>query len=225
MKNIILYILAVAVLFAACYLIVSARRSAETPPAKTAEPTAPQQPSTASPPGPDGTKEPDVTAVPASGTDLYIPEPLSGTARAALDGLYGQMRSQDCQLALAWLGTVPADTPLAEYLERSGLLKELAGQGEAYGFLPELTPAQCAAGGFENLYCLVPQSGCTQLRVLAGEQLLYQGEGDGPALFTGDSNGFRLSITTAAGETLEFSLSPLADGRLEPQAGLVDFTI
>ena len=216
MKQLICYILALVVLLAVCCVIVLGRRQPAAPPAETDGVTQPQRPSTVTSPQPES---------PASGTDLYLPEPLSEEALAALEDIYGELQGQDCRFALAYLGTVPAGTPLAEYLEGSGTLTELAKLGGAYRFLPEMTPAQCAEGGFTRLYCLVPRAGCGGLRVQAGDKLLYQSESDTPVLFTADGDGVRVSITAPEGETQEFSLTLQADGTLEPQPGILDFTI
>ena len=216
MKRLICYLLALAALLALCCVIVLGRRQPAAPPTETDGVTQPQRPSTVTSPQPES---------PASGTDLYLPEPLSEEALTALEGLYGELQSQDCRLALAYLGTVPAGTPLAEYLERSGTLTELAKRGGAYRFLPEMTPAQCAEGGFTQLYCLVPQAGCGGLRVQAGDKLLYQSESDTPVLFTADGDGVQVSVTTPEGETQVFSLTPQADGIFGSQTGILDFTI
>lgn len=210
MKQLCYYILAVALIFAVCYLIVDSRQAPAAPPAETAGAT--DLPGS---PGPDG---------PASGSDLYIPEPLSEDAQAALDALYGELRTQDCLCAVAYLGAVPAGTPLAEYLERSGTLTELAEQGGAYRFLPELTPAQCGSGGFTMLYCLVPLSEQAPVCIRAGDRELYRSETGGPVLFTADSNGFQVSIKAPEGEPRELSVMPGSDGRPAAQPGLLDFT-
>ena len=215
MKQIVYYIVALVLLLAVCCAIIVGRRQPAAPPTETNGVTDPQRPSTVTSPGPES---------PASGTDLYLPEPLSAEAQEALDGLYERLRSEDCLCALAYLGTVPGETPLAEYLERSGLLTELAEQGDAYRFLPELTPAQCAAGGFTMLYCLVQQSDCAGVRIRAGDKTLYRREACVPVLFTADGGGGQLSITTAVGETRDISLTPRADGSFAPQPGLLDFT-
>ena len=216
MKRMICYILALVVLLAVCCVIVVGRRQPTAPPTETDGVTRPQRPSTVTSPGLES---------PASGTDMYIPEPLSEEALAALDGLYGELESQDCRFALAYLGTVHVGTPLAEYLESSGLPRSLAELGGAYRFLPEMTPAQCTEGGFPQLYCLVPQTGCRELHILAGDRVLYQSESDAPVLFAADSDGVRVRITTPEGETLEFPLTLQADGTLEPQPGIFDFTM
>lgn len=212
MKQLLYYILAVALLFGLCVLIVRGQRPRTEQPDETGPVTESNAPAT---------KDPDA---PASATDLFCPEPYSEAAQAALDDLYTELRSQDCRCAVAYLGTVPENTALAPYLESSGLLSGLAAQAAEYAFLPELTPAQCAEGGFAGLYCLVPLPDSSALCLQAGEQVLYQAQRGEPLLFTAGSAGVQLRFLTPAGEQMELTLQPQADGKMEAQSGLLDFT-
>lgn len=212
MKQLCYYILAIAMIFGLCFLIVRSQRPQTELPTETGGATDPGTPVT-------GTPE-----APVSGSDLYLPEPFSEAAQVALDALSDALRTDDRLCAVAYLGTVPAETSLAEHLERSGMLTALAEAHGAYAFLPELTPANCASGGFSRLYCLVLLPESAALRIWAGETELYQGEAGAAVLFTAPDSGFRLSLRTAAGEDRELSVTLQPDGTPAPQTGLLDFT-
>ena len=177
-------------------------------------------PVTAAPePTPEPTPEPYYPDV-ASPSDLYIPEMRSKSAETSLAELRKRMEGAGADCAIAYLGHANPGMSLAEFLGCYDLLQD-SKIGEAFPFLKEMTPANCVAEVWSDLFCLVPVS--TDVRVVIEQvemdeeaeptdevaAVLYDSSNGEPVFFTSESNGWggsnvRVRITTADGSENDF---------------------
>ena len=186
--------------------------------------------------------EPKAEEVPASGTDLYLPEPAGEAAAASLAALRNEIAAADAACGIALLGYVSPLLSLEEGIVTDGLLEE-KGYGDAYAFLREMTPLQCVNPAFSELYCLVP--GADTVHVTVSEMVmdeyaepteevsavLYDRDGNDPVFLSADSNGWggsniRVCVTDGQGNECRFYATLLSnEGRFPETPGVWDFSI
>lgn len=200
-----------------------------------------QQTSPAKKPGKKKDKKAVKEEVPASGTDLCIPEPLSEAAQASLDALRAEIRSSGNLCGMAFLGYVSPLMPLEESILTYGVFEELS-WADQFPFLYEMTPEQCVNPAFSDLYCLVPGESVTKIRIVEMEMdefaeptetessELAVCDGTQPLLFSAESNGWggsnlRVILTDSQGREAAFCPAILANlGTIAPCDGVLDFT-
>ena len=236
MKKLMIFLLAGTLALSCCSCTlreVPASEQTQTSenPAKSGKPAA----STAQPTG-EKAEKPAVS----SGSDLFVPEPWSREAADSLSRLRSRAAEAGACCAIALLGYMDSDMTVAAFLAEYDLLSE-NGSGDAYPFLREMTPLQCCAEGYTELYCLVPtEKGCL---VVIGETELVEGEPTGPVtevyrsdsgdpvMFTADSNGWGgscidLTVTTPDGSTVHCNPGIYCNlGTLAIPDEILDFTV
>lgn len=188
------------------------------------------------------TTDPPVTEVPASGTDLFVPETLSAEAAASLSLLRDEITAAHCVCAVALMGHASPEQPLEESIVSFSLLDE-HDYAAAFPFMAEMTPAQCVNPAFSDLYCLVPGDNVSAVKVSRiamdddGEPtdtvdaLLYESLGKDPVFLSSQSNGWGgsnilVEIRTEQGREIAFHPAILANlGRLSPAEEVYDFSL
>lgn len=173
----------------------------------------------------------DKASVPASGTDLMLPEPWSTAAAEALQQVRAATEQSGLVCGLLFVGYLPPAASLAESVVSSDLLTE-PGLLSEYPFVSEITASHCAAAAFSELYCLIPGAAAAEVKIFVQktdkngeptgeitEELLVTDD-NAPVLFSADSNGWGGSnvlvrVTDAAGKVMEFTPAILSN-LLEP---------